>query len=1158
MIQILHVDDERMDFELARINIKKADKDFKFRWIDSASDALDLLEEEHFDCILCDFQMPGMDGLEFLHKLRQRSNDIPFIFLTGQGNETLAVETFRAGADDYYSKEEGFAHYDRLSNSIKKLVATRGQQLKLELAQKEAKIQNEKFSVIFGSIDDAIFVHPLQKSGFAKFIEVNDIACARYGYTKEEFLKLSARDITIEEDINKHEKEGNRKNLLEKKHLVFESVHVKKNGDKFPVEINSNIVIQSGKPVILAVVRDITERKNAENELIRSRSLLKTLMRSIPDMVWLKDPDGVYITCNPRFEKFFGHSEEEIAGKTDYDFVNKELADFFRRHDSMAIAAGVPSTNEEEVTYASDGHKELLETIKTPMFDEDGSLQGVLGVARDITGRKEIQRQLEEHTYWYEQLLENLNDMIVKVDLDGNLTYVSPSYCQTFGRSREQLLGKQFMPLVHEEDREATSKAMEDLYREPFRTYLEQRALTVQGWRWFAWMDTSIRDEKGNVTEIIGVGRDITSIKEAEEQIIASENRFRLFFEDFPVSLWEEDASELKQYLDGLKETGVSDFDSYFDNLSQDELMFYLNKIKAVNVNKASVRMYGAKDEKDLICNLGKTFREESFAGFREVLKELAAGKTSLVVDSVTQTMSGQEIFVHLELALAPGYEDSWGKLYISIYDISKQKKAEAALQESEARFRALSDASFEAIFLSEDGFCIGQNKTAERMFGFSGDEAIGRPCTDWIAPEERGKVTQHLLSVFENPYESIGIRGNNEKFPVEVQGRSIQFQGKNVLVTAIRDISEKKAVEEHLKFSEGRFREIIEDVSEIAIQGYDEERKVTFWNRASEKLYGYSEEEALGGKLEDLIIPEVMRDIVIEKHRNWLEKGEAIPAAELILRDKWGKKVPVFSSHVLHQTAERKEMFCVDVDLSPIKKVEDELRENWEKLEYSYQELEAFSRSVAHDLKAPLRHMSGFASILSQSYNDVLDKEGQNYLKMINDSAANMTALVDDILNLSMGTSGEMDIEEVNLAEIAKKSFHELFEGQEQEKIKFICPEKLITQGDSGLLSVVMTNLLGNSVKFTSKVEDPEIQFGSTVDGKREIFYIKDNGAGFNPDYARKLFVPFQRLHSKADFKGTGLGLATVRKIIERHGGKVWAEGEPGKGAVFYFTLKI
>ncbi len=257
-------------------------------------------------------------------------------------------------------------------------------------------------------------------------------------------------------------------------------------------------------------------RRQMANEMQQKEEYLRLLMNTIPDMVWMKDERGVYLFCNHKFETFFGAKESEILTKTDYDFVDNELAEYFREKDIATIGIGKPSVNEKEVTYANNGHKELLETIITPMFDSDGKPIGVLGIAHDITQRKLTEVALRESEEKYRLLIKNQTDLIVKVDMDGRFQFVSPSYCIMFGKTENELLGKTFMPLVHEDDRESTAKAMEKLYQPPHTSYLEQRAKTNDGWKWLGWMDTAILDENKNVVAIIGVGRDISERKNAE------------------------------------------------------------------------------------------------------------------------------------------------------------------------------------------------------------------------------------------------------------------------------------------------------------------------------------------------------------------------------------------------------------------------------------------------------------------------------------------------------------------------------------------------------------------------------------------------------------------------------------------------------------------
>ena len=234
----------------------------------------------------------------------------------------------------------------------------------------------------------------------------------------------------------------------------------------------------------------------------------------------------------------------------------------------------------------------------------------------------------------------------------------------------------------------------------------------------------------------------------------------------------------------------------------------------------------------------------------------------------------------------------------------------------------------------------------------------------------------------------------------------------------------------------------------------------------------------------------------------------------------------------------------------------EESLRQYATELEAANKELEAFSYSVSHDLRAPLRSMDGFADILLEDYADKLDDQGKEYLSRIHSSSKLMSQLIDDILALSRITRATFDADNVNLSTLAEEVARELKRTQPERKVEFNIAPDMEAQGDRNLLKLVMQNLLGNAFKFTGKSDQPVIEFGMReIDGK-SAYFVRDNGAGFDMAYAEKLFKPFQRLHSASEFPGTGIGLASVQRIINRHGGRVWAEGEKGKGATFYFTL--
>lgn len=232
-----------------------------------------------------------------------------------------------------------------------------------------------------------------------------------------------------------------------------------------------------------------------------------------------------------------------------------------------------------------------------------------------------------------------------------------------------------------------------------------------------------------------------------------------------------------------------------------------------------------------------------------------------------------------------------------------------------------------------------------------------------------------------------------------------------------------------------------------------------------------------------------------------------------------------------------------------------DGLRRKQAELARSNAELEAFSYSVSHDLRTPLRSIDGFSQALLEDCADVLPPEGKGHLHRVRTAAQRMGELIDDLLQLSRVSRGEMRVAPVDLSEIAHGVAEDLRRSQPARKVEISIQEKVVAGGDARLLRIVLENLLGNAWKFSSNSPEPRVRFGErTIEGEA-VYFVEDNGAGFDPAYADRLFGPFQRLHTASEYPGSGIGLATVQRIINRHGGRVWADGEVGRGATFYFT---
>ncbi len=235
---------------------------------------------------------------------------------------------------------------------------------------------------------------------------------------------------------------------------------------------------------------------------------------------------------------------------------------------------------------------------------------------------------------------------------------------------------------------------------------------------------------------------------------------------------------------------------------------------------------------------------------------------------------------------------------------------------------------------------------------------------------------------------------------------------------------------------------------------------------------------------------------------------------------------------------------------------LEQEVHARTDQLKAANKELEAFSYSVSHDLRAPLRHINGFSQMLLEDYEEQLDDVAKGFLRELHNSSKEMSQLIDDILQLARITRREMHAEVVDLSDLAHRVTEDLKKGYTGPTPVVNIGKELSTLGDKRLLRIMLTNLLGNALKFSSKRKTPEINFGRATKNGETCYFVSDNGAGFDMAYVDKLFGAFQRLHSVTEFEGTGIGLATVQRIIHRHGGNVWAEGSVGQGATFYFTL--
>ena len=377
--------------------------------------------------------------------------------------------------------------------------------------------------------------------------------------------------------------------------------------------------------------------------------------------------------------------------------------------------------------------------------------------------------------------------------------------------------------------------------------------------------------------------------------------------------------------------------------------------------------------------------------------------------------------------------------------------------------------------------------------------------------------------------------------------------------------IVRRQLIEDRVRSSEVRFRGLLEFAPD-AIVIVDQSGIIVMINKQAENWFGYAYDELHGQVLEQLI-PERFR----QKHRYYLNQYIAQPfarpmgkGADLFGLRKDGSEFPVEISLSPLETRQGMLVTSIIRDISQRKFAENQilmlnsaLSARATELEAINHELEAFSYSVSHDLRAPLRAIDGFSRILVDDYAALLDEKGKDRLSRVRTAAQHMAGLIDDLLKLSRVSRTELKIEPVDFSALVENVCQELVSADSQRQVKFSVQAGLSVLADVSLLKVVLDNLIGNAWKFTSKREDAHIEVGAVADTEVFTYFVRDNGAGFDMTYADKLFGAFQRLHDTSEFPGTGIGLATVQRVINKHGGQVWAEAEVGSGATFYFTLE-
>ena len=507
--------------------------------------------------------------------------------------------------------------------------------------------------------------------------------------------------------------------------------------------------------------------------------------------------------------------------------------------------------------------------------------------------------------------------------------------------------------------------------------------------------------------------------------------------------------------------------------------------------------------------------------------------------------------------------------MYGTHQDITERKQAEEKLQEAKELFELLFETSPDAALISriDDGVITYINEVFIKLFGFSREEIIGSKTLDlklW-GPEDRQKFVDELRSHgFCRNLEFQFRRKDGSNFYGSLSANLINIEGVAHIISNTRDITELKQAEATLMESELRFRSVMENIQNVAVQGYALDGTVIFWNRASELLYGYSMVDAMGANLLDLVIPPEMHEAVKGAVQKMIETGEPIPAGELLLKRKDGSRVPVFSSHALLTPIVRQpEFFCLDIDLTERKQMEKDLLQAKATAESANLAKSQFLANMSHEIRTPMNGVLGMTQLLELTE---LTADQREYVAALKLSGKNLLSLISDILDLSKIEAGKITVELAEfslnqcISDVVLMQKTVAFEKRLALDLNLSKEIPPLLVGDQLRIKQILLNLLGNAVKFTAQ---GHVTLSTQILEQHDNFVliqitVRDSGTGISPESLGTIFKPLTQEDGSISrkFGGTGLGLTISLRLAELMGGTISVESTPGVGSCFTVTL--
>ncbi|NOZ62016.1 MAG: PAS domain S-box protein [Calditrichaeota bacterium] len=919
----------------------------------------------------------------------------------------------------------------------------------------------------------------------------------------------------------------------------------------------------------IATITDITEQLQAQVALQEREATLSSIFRSAPIGIGLVS-DRVFLQVNDHFCEMVGYARDELIGQNarmiypsqeEFERAGKEKYEQIQQSGKGTI----------ETQFRTKQGKILDVLISSSAIDLSDLEKGVTFTVMDITESKRAERELRQSEQHYRSLVETIPDIVLIFDKNFRIQFASPSLENQTGYSISDIeKHDRGLEFVYSDDAPIIIEKMKNFVKSPLDISLP--------------IEFRIKDKRGKIhwyssvvarTEFYGelafllIARDISVNKEIEMKLRESERQFATFMDELPAGVFIKDKNSVILY-----------------------------------VNKYMTDVFDARHWLGKDCY--KLFPKPVSNKMRaDDLKTLAQGLLQ-TIETLPDKEGTPRIFETRKFVIQRETEEPLiGGVSM---DITDRVQSEEALIASERKYRALFSSLNEGVALHEiiydksgkavDYRILDVNPAFEKLIGIPRDQANGELASKlyqmepppFLAVYARVSETRKPL-IFENFFETM-----RKHFIVAVFSPQ-----KGQFATAFLDITEAKEAEKALRENEERFRLIVQNIP-VMVDAFDEKEKIVFWNKECEHVTGFSAKEIVGNpNALNLLYPD--KKYLHSLLKEWKERRNQFSGWEMTLTTKSGEE-RVISWHNISAEVPIPgwTSWSIGIDITEQKHAEAqvkkytenlekmvaertrELEEKTNKLEESQkaltylledvnesrnqfenlnvrlqeanQDLESFAYSVSHDLRAPLRHIDGFSRMLLEQFKDNLEQPAQHYLENISDAAQQMAQLIESLLQFSRMGRVSMNLKKVAMNAVINNVLDNLKFVTEQRKIKWQIDPLPEPECDEMLIRQVWVNLISNALKFTRRRRIAKIEISCQEEADQFVFSIRDNGVGFNMKFADKLFGVFQRLHSKKDFEGIGIGLANVKRIVQRHGGKIWAQAKVNKGATFYFTL--